>query len=126
MIFFPGRILLLFVNPLSFIMSFKVTPSNLREISHSVSPFLTVYIRYPPDEDDADEFEVVAEVVFEVEDDDAADDVLFAEDGSPFLCIASLWPILMLLLTPFHLCSSDHHTPYLWAILPSVSPFHTV
>lgn len=72
MIFLPGIILLFFENPLSFIMSFKLTPSNFLEISHRVSPFLTVYIKYSP--------------AFDVDFSEDTEDATFAvEAGVPFL-----------------------------------------
>jgi len=77
----PGRILLFLVKPFNFMMSLRLTPSNLREISQRVSPFLTVYIRYSPEPDevclDVAEVDAVSE--------DEADEVLADETGSPFL-----------------------------------------
>jgi hypothetical protein len=56
-------------------MSFKLTPSNFLEISHRVSPFLTVYIKYSP----------AFDVDFSVDAADAADDTFEVEAGVPFL-----------------------------------------
>ena len=81
MIFLPGIILLFFENPLSFIMSFKLTPSNFLEISHRVSPFLTVYIKYSPALE-----AVFSSDIAETEEVEAkAEEALADAAGAPFL-----------------------------------------